>query len=55
MSYLPYLCLFTYSDVEHILCCVFVCLFVCLFVFIVFVVVFACLLLGVLFLWIVHF
>jgi len=28
MSYLPYLCLFAYSDIEHILCCVFVCLFV---------------------------
>jgi hypothetical protein len=23
MSYLPYLCLFAYSDVQHILCCVF--------------------------------
>ena len=22
MSYLPYLCLFTYSGVQHILCCV---------------------------------
>jgi hypothetical protein len=26
MSYLPCLCLFTYSGVQHILCCVFVCL-----------------------------
>jgi uncharacterized membrane protein len=25
MSYLRYLCLFTYSDVQHILSCVFVC------------------------------
>jgi len=24
MSYLPYLCLFAYIDVQHILCCVFV-------------------------------
>ena len=24
MSYLCYLCLFAYSDVQHILCCVFV-------------------------------
>jgi len=24
MSYLRYLCLFAYSDVQHILCCVFV-------------------------------
>jgi hypothetical protein len=24
MSYLRYLCLFTYSGVQHILCCVFV-------------------------------
>ena len=27
MSYLRYLCLFTYSDVQHILCCVFVLFF----------------------------
>ena len=27
MSYLRYLCLFTYSGVQHILSCVFVCFF----------------------------
>jgi hypothetical protein len=30
MSYLNYLCLFTYSGDTHILCCVFVVVFVCL-------------------------
>jgi len=27
MSYLRYLCLFAYSDIQHILCCVFVLFF----------------------------
>ena len=43
MSYLPYLCLFVYSGVQHILCCVFV-----MFVFVLFT-------LCCQFLWIVHF
>ena len=30
MSYLPYLCLFTYSGVQHILCCVFALFFLVL-------------------------
>ena len=30
MSYLRYLCLFTYSGVQHIFCCVFWFCFVCL-------------------------
>jgi hypothetical protein len=43
MSYLRYLCLFTYSDVQHTLCCVFVlfvfvlCTLCCQFLWIVFV------------------
>ena len=43
MSYLRYLCLFAYSGVQHILCCVFV-----LFVFVLCI-------LCCQFLWIVHF
>ena len=43
MSYLHYLCLFVYSDVQHILCCVFVLFF------------FVLCILCCLFLWIVHF
>ena len=31
MSYLRYLCLFTYSGVQHIVCCVFVVFFVVLY------------------------
>jgi len=31
MSYLRYLCLFAHSDVQHILCCVFILFFVVLF------------------------